>query len=93
VVCCVMVSKILGISCVSSRCDGIYIFRIIIGVRGGLLSFNICRYGEISRLVGIFEILLGYVYLVLIKVSNPIWDCMYMRFLFVGYILWEYVCC
>jgi hypothetical protein len=51
----------LGISCVSFGCDGIYRCKISIGVRGGLFSFNIYRYGEMLGLVGIFEILFGYV--------------------------------
>jgi hypothetical protein len=59
VVCCEMVYKILGISCMFSGCEGIYMFRINMGVRGGLFSFIICRYGEISGLVGIFVILFG----------------------------------
>jgi hypothetical protein len=48
----------------SYGCDGMYRCKIRIGIRGRLFIFKICRYGEISELVEIFEILLGYVYLV-----------------------------
>jgi hypothetical protein len=62
----------LGMSCRSSGCDGIYRWRISIGMRGGgFCSFSICRYGEISWLVGILLMLLGYVYLLWIRISSP----------------------
>jgi hypothetical protein len=59
----------LGMSCRSSGCDGIYRWRINIRMRGGFCS--ICRYGEISGLVGILVMLFGYVYLLWIRVSSP----------------------
>jgi hypothetical protein len=42
-----------------------------IGVKGALLILIIWKYGDMSRLVGIFVMLLGWVYLLLIIVSNP----------------------
>jgi hypothetical protein len=55
----------------SSWCEGIYRCRMRIGIKGVLLILIICRYGDISGLVGIFVMLFGWVYLLLIIVSNP----------------------
>ena len=40
----------------SSRCEGIYIFRMMIGVSGLFLIINIWRYGDIVLVVGTLTI-------------------------------------
>jgi hypothetical protein len=56
----------------SSWCEGIYRCKMRIGVKGALLILIICKYGDISGLVGIFVMLFGWVYLLLIIMSNPL---------------------
>ena len=50
----------VGISLISSSCDGMYMCIISHGCRGWLFISIICRYGDIEAGVGIFVILPGY---------------------------------
>ena len=46
----------------SSRCDGIYMFRMVIGVSGLFLIIIIWRYGDIVLVVGILT-MFSFVYI------------------------------
>ena len=72
VIYCVIVCNMIGMSCMSSWCEGMYRCRMKIGISGELLISIICKYRDISRVVGIFVMLFGWVYLLLIIVNNPL---------------------
>ena len=48
--------------CVSSKCEGMYIFRMVIGVSGLFLIIMIWRYGDIVLVVGILT-MFSFVYI------------------------------
>jgi hypothetical protein len=60
-----------GISCKSFWYKGIYKYKMGMGVSGELLSFIICKYGEIFEVVGIFTILFGCEYLLRTSIRSP----------------------
>jgi hypothetical protein len=67
VIVCMMCNK----SCKSFWYEDIYKYKMRMGVSKGLLNFIICKYGEISEVVGIFTIFFGYAYLLRISVRSP----------------------
>ena len=55
----------------SSACDGMYICISSHDCSGWFLISIICRYGEISTGVGIFEMFPGYAYFLSMSVRSP----------------------
>ena len=70
-ICCVMICWIIGMVLMSSSCDGMYICIISHGCSGWFLISIICRYGEISAGVGIFEMFPEYAYFLSMSVRSP----------------------
>jgi len=82
--------------CMSSKCDGMYMFRMSIGVRGLLLIIMAWRYGDIGLGVGILVIFL-FVYINFgIIASMPTLACVGPEYLlcfcvmFVGFVVYNY---
>ena len=66
-----MVCCIIGISLISSSCDGMYMCINNYGCKGWLFISNICRYGDIAAEVGSLVMLPGYAYILFMSVRSP----------------------
>jgi hypothetical protein len=70
-ICFIMVCWIIGMDLMFSACDGIYMYIISHDCSGWFFISIICRYGEISAGVGIFEMFSGYAYFLSMSVRSP----------------------